>query len=182
MRTRLRPALTSEELAKVYPTPHQHEQWAEHRIRVALTCPIAQSVPATTAADLSCGDGTILRSLVGVECYYGDYSTGWALTGLIEDTIWRIPNVDLFICTETLEHLDDPDTTLKAIRAKTHHLVLSTPVDAWGDVNPEHYWAWSRDDVEVMLREAGFSPDFYVAVDFTRSAENTYCFGIWRCR
>jgi 2-polyprenyl-3-methyl-5-hydroxy-6-metoxy-1,4-benzoquinol methylase len=90
--------------------------------------------------------------------------------------------VQLYICCETLEHLDDPETVLKAIRSKTQNLVLSTPVDAWRDItNPEHYWAWDRAAVEEMLRSAGFTVAVYNALDL-RPAGGEYCFGIWWCR
>lgn len=182
-RVRLRPAYTAEQLADLYATPHNHSCWGDHRVRVAITAQLSHLLagPISTAADLSCGDATILKALNVGARYFGDYAPGYPLTGPIDDTINEIPVVDLFVCCETLEHLDDPDLTLKKIRAKTRALVLSTPVDAFGDTNPEHYWAWSREGVEAMLAEAGFRTEVYTAIDF-RPAGAEYCFGVWFAR
>ena len=180
MRQRLRPAYPPEELARIYPTPHDHTKWVDHMIRVSMTVLAAHTVSkdARSGADLSCGDGAILRALALDERHFGDFAPGHAYTGPVEETIHQIPDVDLYVCTETLEHLDDPDLVLKAVRAKTRALVLSTPVDAWDETNPEHYWAWSREDVEEMLSDAGFSVAVYVALDL-RPSKGHYCFGIW---
>jgi hypothetical protein len=182
-RIRLRPAHTVEELASVYATPHDHTKWLDHKVRVAVTAQFTHvlSGHVDTAADLSCGDGTILNAISANERYFGDLAPGYPYTGPIDQTITRIPAVDLFICCETLEHLDDPDLTLKNIRAKTKTLVLSTPVDAFGDRNPEHYWAWSRHGVETMLSDAGFTVVVYNELD-CRPSGGEYSFGIWWCR
>lgn len=182
-RVRLRPAHKADTLASIYATPHNHSKWNDHKLRVALTAQFAYLLtgPVDTAADLSCGDGVILNALRVGTRYLGDYAPGYPITGPLEDTIDQLPMVDLFVCCETLEHLDDPDLALKKIRGKTKALVLSTPVDAFGDRNPEHYWAWSRDAVEVMLAAAGFTVTAYTAID-CRPSESEYQFGVWHCR
>jgi hypothetical protein len=185
-RTRLRPAHAPEKLAEIYAEPHDHTRWSDHRLRVAATVELARWLtadePIAAAADLSCGDGVILRSLDGGELHFGDFAPGYDHTGPIEQTITEIPPVDLFVCAETIEHLDDPDKVLAGIRAKARMLVLSTPVDAWFDRNPEHYWAWSRADVEAMAQAAGFHPVVYTAVDFRPLGPQHYQFGIWGLR
>ena len=184
-RARLRPAHSPTELAEVYATPHDHREFRDHHLRVAATIEVARWMAddegVVRAADLSCGNGVILRSLGVPHPYFGDLADGHHFTGPIEETIQQIPDVDLYVCSETIEHLDDPDTVLKAIRSKTRLLVLSTPVDAWDDDNLEHYWAWSRGDVEEMLTAAGFEVVTYVAADM-RPAGYPYRFGIWGCR
>jgi hypothetical protein len=179
-RVRLRPAHTPERLAEIYATPHDHTRWEDHLVRVATTAAFARACAGRVgrAADLSCGDGTILWAVDAEEHMFGDLAPGYPITGPIEQTIDQIPPVDVFVCCETLEHVDDPDLVLKAIRAKTRGLVLSTPVDAWGDDNLEHYWAWSRAGVEGMLTAAGFQPRVYAELDF-RSAGGVYSFGVW---
>lgn len=182
-RQRLRPAYSPDELARIYATPHDHRRWRDHHLRVAATIEVARWMAGDsvhTAADLSCGNGAILEGIPAERKYFGDFAPGHELTGPLEETLERIPDVDLYVCSETLEHLDDPDKALKAVRAKTETLVLSTPVDAWGDENLEHYWAWSRADVEEMLAAAGFRPVVYSTVDFRPGLP--YCFGIWGCR
>lgn len=179
-RVRLRPAHSRERLAEIYAAPHEHRQWEDHRVRVATTAAFARSVAGEVrrAADLSCGDGTILRAVLADEHLFGDFAPGYPLTGPIEETIHQVGPVDVFVCCETLEHLDDPDAVLRAIRDKTRGLVLSTPVGAWGDDNPEHYWAWSQAGVEAMLAAAGFRTVAYGSLDF-RPAGGPYNFGLW---
>lgn len=182
-RRRLRAAYTADELAKVYPKPHDSSHHVDHRLRVAVTIQVARSFADTyaSAADLSCGDGLILSNVPAARKVFGDLAPGYPISGPLEETLDELDPVDLYVCTETIEHLDDPDTVLAKIRAKANRLVLSTPVDAWKDSNREHYWAWSREDVERMLIAAGFKPTLFVALDF-RVAGSDYCFGIWGCR
>ena len=182
MRTRLRPAYSSAELASVYAQPHDHTRWHDHGLRVNVTINMARwYTDVASVADLSCGNAAIAKALGAETTILGDYAPGYPFTGPIETTIEQIPDVDLFICSETLEHLDDPDAVLVAIRKKTRYLILSTPVDAGWDLNPEHYWSWDRRGVEDMLTAAGFSTDVFTAVD-TRPGGLYYCFGIWAAR
>lgn len=183
-RIRLRPAHDAETLKRIYATPHQHTRWEDHKIRVAVTAEFARTAAGrvASAADLSCGDGAILDRLDATDKYYGDFAPAYDLTGPLEDTIQQIPNVDLYICCETLEHLDDPDEALRRIRMKSKALVLSTPVDAFRDSNVEHYWAWSRAGVEVMLAAAGFQVSAYTSLDFRPRGPHFYQFGVWYCR
>lgn len=183
-RVRLRPAHTPEQLAAVYAKPHDHRAFPDHLLRVTITTEVAKWVAGEgvgIAADLSCGNGAILKAVPAMVKHFGDYAPGYEHTGPIEDTVREIPRADLFICSETLEHVDDPGAVLAAIRAKAGTMVLSTPVDAWTDDNLEHYWAWSREDVEAMLTAARFTPMAYTAVDF-RPMGMPYCFGVWAVR
>lgn len=185
MRQRLRPAHPPETLAQIYATPHDHTQWPDHVARVQATVELARLLtggPVATAADLSCGDAAILSALDVGTRHLGDYAPGYQYTGPIEQTIEQIPDVDLFVCCETLEHLDDPDAALKAIRSKAKMLLLSTPVEAWGDTNVEHYWAWSADDVTQMLTAAGFEVVGFHLLDFRPVGPQYYAFGVWGCR
>jgi hypothetical protein len=184
-RARLRPPYSPDELARLYAIPHDHRRWSDHHLRVNATIEVARWMCQTiggveSAADLSCGNGAILKAIPAHDRHFGDFAPGYEYTGPIEETVDPIPAVDLFVCSETVEHLDDPDVALKAIRSKTRHLVLSTPVDAWDDTNPEHYWAWSRAGVEEMLTAAGFEVVVYSTVDF-RPSGMAYQFGIWGC-
>lgn len=186
MRQRLRPMPTDDELRRIYARPHQHRQWTDHRIRVDVTGALVHHMlrDGGTVADLSCGDAAIakrLQSSHGAQLVLGDFAPGYEYMGPIEETIHQIPKVDLFICSETIEHLDDPDTVLAAIREKTDRLLLSTPDGEVDDANPEHVWGWDSEAVEKMLRSAGFTPEMHTMLDL-RPAGGTYCFQIWACR
>jgi 2-polyprenyl-3-methyl-5-hydroxy-6-metoxy-1,4-benzoquinol methylase len=186
MRKRLRPMPSADELAKLYAKPHDHRQWEDHLFRVDVTSAIAHHLlpPGGTVADLSCGNALIARRLGqshGANLVLGDFAPGYEHTGPIEQTIEQIEPVDLFICSETIEHLDDPDAVLRRIRAKTDRLILSTPDGEDDDSNPEHVWGWDAEAVEKMLREAGFIPDIHATVDL-RPAGGIYAYQIWACR
>lgn len=185
MRTRLRPMPGDVELATLYAAPHDHLRWADHVYRVDVTSAIAfHLLPRRGAvADLSCGNAIIARRLeqsLEARLTLGDYAPGYEHTGPIEETIEVIDPVDLFVCSETIEHLDDPDAVLRQIRAKTDRLILSTPDGETDTGNPEHVWGWDAEAVEKMLRDAGFIPNTHTTVD-TRPAGGIYSFQIWAC-
>lgn len=185
MRLRLREMPTPEELAKLYATPHDHMKWVDHRYRVDVTAAIAGQLmrEGGTVADLSCGNAAIAERLLvrfGGRAILGDFAPGYDLTGPIEETIDQVRPVDLFILSETLEHLDDPDAVLRKIRAKTTHLVLSTPDGEDNNWNPEHVWGWDSEAVKDMLQQAGFTPIVHTIVD--SSPLGGYVYQIWACR
>lgn len=161
MRLRLRPAYSEAELAELYPVPHDHTRWPDHILRVDETIKLAKElVPEPlSVADLSCGDATIARAMEAEITFLGDLAPGYEITGPIEKTILSLPSVDLFICSETVEHLDDPDTVLSHIRKRCRNLVLSTPLAEFAPINPEHYWGWDHDGVAEMLTGAGWVPE-----------------------
>lgn len=183
-RQRLRPAYTDDQLAALYRTPHDHRRWPDHHLRVDVTIAVARWMAdnrVQSAADLSCGNGAVLDAVPAEEKHFGDLAPGYEHEGPIEKTIKDLPNVGLFVCSETIEHLDAPELVLGQIRDRARMLVLSTPVDAWDDANPEHYWAWSREDVEGMLTAAGWRLHVYTTADF-RPMGLPYGFGIWGVR
>lgn len=181
-RVRLLERFTPEQLAQFYALPHPAVGVPDHDVRIAVTVALARSVTPSTVADLSCGDAAIAKRLAATRTILGDLAPGYEITGPIESTIHNLPPVDLLICTETVEHLDDPDSVLKAARGKTLSLVLSTPVDCFGDTNPQHYWAYDREAVEAMLTAAGFGVVTYAELDFTPLGSHHYRFGIFLCR
>jgi hypothetical protein len=183
-RIRLRPAHSPPDLQRIYAQPHQHNQWPDHRLRVNVTAEIAQWMAdehrARSVADLSCGDATIARRLTGMErVVLGDFAPGYPIVGPIERTVEQLEPVDLFVLSETLEHLDDPDAVLRQIRAKARCLVLSTPEGEQDDGNPEHYWGWDSEAVEAMLTAAGWTP---VVHNLLGLRETVYDYQVWGCR
>lgn len=180
MRQRLRPMYTSQRLMEIYPVPHDHRRYGRgHGERVEETIRVGRTVPLLlpTVADLSCGNGVIARSLCESPVL-GDLAPGYPIQGMIENTLPDLSPVELYICSETLEHVDNPDDLLAMIRNKCKYLLLSTPIDNWGDTNGEHYWAWSKEDVEEMLMSAGFSVVTFSSVD-SRTYGEPYHYGIW---
>lgn len=183
---RLRPTYSPEELAQVYTTPYDHTKWEDHIQRVEFTIEFIKEIiterDICTVADLSCGDGAIVLSLPFPrdDMYLGDIFPNnlFNYQGAIEDTVSRIPDVDLFVLSETLEHVDDPLTLLEKIREKADTLVLTTPLGEVDDGNPEHYWGWDRDGIELLLEESGWWPDRSVL--FTPDVpEVYYTYQVW---
>ena len=189
MRVRLRDLPSPEQLAQLYATPHQHDRWVDHQIRVDVTVDLASYMlrPGATVADLSCGDAAIARRLV--ECcsgtaVLGDLAPGYELCGPIEETVHKLrwKQADLFVLSETVEHLDDPNQVLRWIREKTDNLILSTP-DGETDPsrNPEHTWGWDSEAIEQMVTDAGFRVWSKTLLDL-RPAGFEYAFAIFACQ
>ena len=154
-----------------------------------------------TVADLSCGNGYIAAEIVRwtdidpavdpahgwhrAKLILGDLAapdprrTTWpaqfSMVGPIEETIHDLPIVDLFVCSETIEHLDDPDRVLGLIRGHARQLIVSTPI---GEAfHPEHVWVWDVDAVEAMLEAADWRPLERVELHLP----GTFSYQIWRC-
>jgi len=183
---KLREFYTANELAELYPQPHDHAIYGRgHDIRVNTTIQLAKDmahqVMASSVADLSCGNGAIAKALNIETTILGDYAKGYEYSGPLESNISKIKDVDLYICSESIEHVEDPSSVLNSIRKKSKSLVLSTPIDAWYDTNEEHYWAWNRQDVETLMMNAGWTPDVFIMLDTTVFGE-PYIYGMWGCK
>lgn len=186
--------------AERYPSGYAHDAWPDHVERVAASVEMLRRWQAQfrTAADLSCGDGAVLHGLAsGLDrAWLGDLNavrTGrrpW--TGIdvnvltpaaLPDSLVLLPEpVDLFVLSETLEHMDDPDDILRRIGDVARYLFVSTPLNEAADSgNQEHYWSWDQDDVHRMLEAAGWSPlelELLRPVS-TRDLPGAYTYQLW---
>lgn len=183
---KLRDFHTAKELAKIYATPHDHKIYGRgHGIRVDTTIQIAKDMAyqanAKSVADLSCGNAEIAKALNIEKIILGDYAQGYEYSGPLEVNLKKIDNVDLYICSESIEHVEDPGYVLSLMRSKSQTLVLSTPIECWHDTNEEHYWAWDRQDVETLLKNAGWNPNVFIMLDTTLFGE-PYIYGMWGCK
>jgi len=182
VRVRLRPPCTPDELVEFYSTPHDHTRYPDHTLRVEHTVSLAKDLCRLTGtgprlvADLSCGNATIPRALCD-QPVLGDIAPGYPLTGPIENTVHLVDYADLWVLSETAEHLDDPDRVLTLIREKASLLVLSTPLAEFDNRNPQHYWGWDQDGVRDMLKTAGWEP-----VVWSTMIQPNAAFQIWGCR
>lgn len=178
---------------QTYPSGYQHTVWPDHVERVAASVQFISTWVRESGqvigsiADLSCGDGTIPRELsvrTGADrLVLGDINRqeGLRIVGPLPDTLEELtPPVDLYVCSETIEHMDDPDFLLQQLRLKSKFLFVSTPVSEplhYG--NTEHYWSWDTDDIGQMLADADWSPvDHQV---FVPVSNQTYTFQFWMC-
>jgi 2-polyprenyl-3-methyl-5-hydroxy-6-metoxy-1,4-benzoquinol methylase len=208
-RVRVRPAYTPDQLYRLYAEPwgphdseirrvHQAEDeraWIEAHgeTRTFQGVVVAMGIgfgKVGSIADMSCGSGDIARRVAkysGIEPMLGDLGPGYPYRGTLQETVPQLPMVDLFICTETVEHLDDPDADLALIRQHCKVLLLSTPVDEDEAVDGAvpadgHYWVWSREGVEEMLGKAGFRVIAFNMLDMTPELWTHCRFGMWMCK
>lgn len=194
---------------RTYPDGYRHDRWPDHVERIGATVDMLAETPVTfeSAADLSCGDAAILRSLAGRrqelrEVWLGDllgvrpdggaWPEGTAVHALppapLLDSLYDLPvddGVDLFVLSETLEHMPDPEHVLNEISQWSSYLFLSTPVsEPVGSGNMEHYWGWSAPDISDMLRGHGWIPleMRLLRPESTRHYADAYTFQLWTAR
>lgn len=179
--TRLRTAPTPGELAAMYPTPHDHRHYgAGHDLRVRVSIAVGQWLAGVGArvADLSCGDGTIAQACTA-NPILGDLAPGWPICGPVEATIDDLAPVDVYVCTETLEHLADPADLLAVVRAKAHRLLVSFPHCDEPDINTEHIWQWTPDEARTLLAAAGWEAETWATLAVP---DGPYTYSIVGCR
>ena len=197
---------------RTYPEGYRHDRWPDHveRIEASVELLSRWSTRFESAADLSCGDAAILRGLAGrsrhlKEVWLGDLlgvrpeaadPTGWRETNRamgvnclppapLPDSLYGLPAdepMDLFVLSETLEHVPDPDALLSDIADWAHYLFVSTPVsEPVGSGNTEHYWGWSDNDVHGMLVENGWTAleKRLLTPRSTLSYPDAYTFQLW---
>lgn len=158
----------------------------------------------TSVADPSAGDGALVRALATTEprisrAYVGDLNPGPELAqgwNSVTPYVWvnlqgspldegldaldrnreGVP-VDLLVCSETLEHLDDPDAFLVRAKMSARSILVTTPENETARDNEEHYWGWDSEAVSVMLHEAGWrTVDHSI---FKPLTAETYTFQFW---
>jgi hypothetical protein len=179
MRARLRPL---PDLDGTYPTLHDHRLYGSgHDIRARITVALGGWVLADlgggAVADLSAGSGSIATQ-IAPGAVLGDYAPGHPIRGPISQTIHMLEPVALLVCTETLEHLDDPDGLLRAARGKARRMLVSLPetFDGAADTNAEHVWQFDRTGGEAMFRDAGWLTMVHVTVE---PPDGPYRYHLW---
>lgn len=200
MMKQLRPFRDEAVEREVYSRTYDHTRWQEHRNRVMFTAQVIRDYMVAQSAlespyfiaDLSAGDQVLALTAARMAGHYiypknvrlltGDIAPGCMLTAPISQSISLLADqsVDMFICSETLEHMQRPDWLLAEIRRVAKHAIISTP--AWPDdqpdwsdeANEEHYWQWNTEALSMMLHEAGFTN-----LEFRLLPEEHYTYQIW---
>lgn len=99
----------------------------------------------------------------------------------LEGTVEEIPvpdgSFDLVLCTQTLEHAEDPAGAVRELRrvvapggrvlASTHGVQVYHP-------NPDDYWRWTHAGLERLFRENAF----WSSVTVTPGSGTTACIGM----
>lgn len=151
--------------------------------RIDATIALGKTLPqdaVNLVGDLSAAGTNIATEIAkhyGCAAILGDYGNVYGyepeLTGSFDQTIPAMGYVDLYVFSETLEHLEDPDMALQMLRPYCKYLLVTTPI--WEE--PEqpshgHLWTWRREDVEDMLQQANFNPIQFVELAI---------WGMWVC-
>lgn len=186
--------------AERYPDGYRHDVWPDHVERVRASADLIEKYrrQIRTAADLSCGDGALLnmisrhltRAVLGdlngvpvsaaVNCRAQVLET--IGPAVLPDSLTHLEPVDLFILSETLEHMDDPDDLLRRVGDVARYLFVSTPVDEdLESGNLEHYWGWGTGDIYDMLTAAGWQPlERQILVpQSTLTLQDAYHYQLW---
>lgn len=171
----------------------------------AFAAPWLDYYNITSLADPSAGDGALARALIATaprirSAYVGDLNPGpelfqgWdelpcKLVRINADPTPLLPGldaldrfrgevpVDLLVCSETLEHLDDPDAFLLRAKRSARSILVTTPENETATDNLEHYWGWDSEAVSAMLHEAGWrTVDHKI---FQPLTADTYRFQMW---
>jgi hypothetical protein len=169
-RARLRGNPTADELATLYASPHDARLYGYgHELRVQSTIALGKTTCGPEPGrviDLSCGNAVIPRAIgghFGCPVVLGDFAGGYQFHGPIEESIrevaeWRKGDaIGLFILSETIEHLEEPDEVLMQIGSVADQLIVSTPIDERGAGTPEHIWSWDIEYVKALLHETGWT-------------------------
>jgi len=80
------------------------------------------------------------------------------LEGTVEDIPVPDGSFDLVLCTQTLEHVDDPGRAVRELRrvvAPGGRVLLSTHGVQVYHPNPDDYWRWTHAGLERLFREHG---------------------------
>jgi SAM-dependent methyltransferase len=99
------------------------------------------------------------------------------LEGTVEDIPAADESFDLVLCTQTLEHANDPARAVRELRrvvapggrvlASTHGVQVYHP-------NPDDFWRWTHAGLERLFRENGD----WSAVTVTPASGTTACLGM----
>jgi SAM-dependent methyltransferase len=152
-----------------------------HAYRAALA--LARRRGARTVVDLGCGVATKLNRFFGaefeivgvdqpaaIEVCRRRFERGTYIAENFEQPAFAlaraVEQVDLLICSDVIEHLEDPDLLLDYVRrvvTPAAAIVLTTPdrvallgPDALAPVNPAHIREWSCDEFARYVDSRGF--------------------------
>jgi len=157
--------------------PHLEQGVHRERLHTAAAL-VAHAVEqgAKSVVDIGCGDGGLL-SLIGtlVDCWGYDlmpsnvaaanrerYVQVWHKDFVHEPIRWA----DLAVCTEVLEHLQDPHKMVGLIATNARWVVASSPAEETPESHDEvHAWAWDVDGYRAMFESAGITVTAHVVTE-----------------
>lgn len=159
-----------------------HWEQPTHQPRLAKAVGYVYEVAARIApkrglpvhvVDLGCGDGGLLQQLkdlhgtlmtaVGFD-FQPSNEAGWRERGVeayrldfVKHWTTEVPDADIYVITECLEHLADPHHMVSRIRNRNAHIVASSPwTEHYNSHDECHAWAWDQAGYRALLENAGF--------------------------
>lgn len=149
---RLRPSLRSPGYAVRAPLA----RWLDQEARLA-----SERQPRPRLLDVGCGEKPYAPLFVNAVAEYVGVDVANPLADL-EGTVENIPvpdeSFELVLCTQTLEHAEDPGRAVQELRrvvapegrvlASTHGVQVYHP-------NPDDLWRWTHTGLERLFREHG---------------------------
>lgn len=178
---------------KLFDTPHSHDEafyrnrdaadhihQRDHKPRLlAVLDELKQIVTdEDTIADFGCGNGGLIREIEklmdnriwgydlspkNVQDAENKESHNVKLVDFVNDPTIEYP--DIAICSETIEHLVNPDMFLLKLKEKgVKKAIFSTPGYETIDFHaPFHLWVWTDDSFKEVFERTGWTVDkFYL--------------------
>lgn len=139
---------------------------------------------SNTVVDLGCGDGGLMQLveakqsprtvIIGYD-FQPTNLEGWKerhVAGLPKNFIekWsQIPEANLYVLTEVLEHLEEPHRAVQRVADRGAALVASSPLfEHEGSIDGCHNWAWDREGYIKMIEGSGFQVVRWERVDWSQ--------------
>jgi 2-polyprenyl-3-methyl-5-hydroxy-6-metoxy-1,4-benzoquinol methylase len=128
-----------------------------HVIDAACGCGYGSSVLADRGCDVTAIDVSG-KALSYARQHWDRPSIDWLRMDLLEDP--QLPQADVVVSFETVEHLKRPKLFLRAARLAAPRLIMSVPNEAvfpWSKAkNPFHCRHYTKEQLEKRLRECGW--------------------------
>lgn len=152
-------------------TSHIDEPFHRGRLLKAgeLVVSAVQKYGSSSLVDIGCGDGGLLRHLkpklpaVQMRGYDAALPSIAASKLNDVDVFYRnllegdLPDADLAVCTEFLEHLVDPHSFVQRMSEVYHVVVASSPFTETIEHHyPLHTWAFDTAGYTAMFQDAGY--------------------------
>lgn len=175
----------------IYSGTRDNFEKGDHAMRTMVTAGMIATIAPKWLLDPACGDASVLDVAYAIrpfehaalydisEKQIEVIAPKFPHTKEQRDINWALSDstrhVDMVVLTEVLEHLQNPDLSLKLARKCSDFLIASSPIgDPEDGRNHEHLWAWDEEGYSEMLRAAGWEP--------TAKAVLTYPGQPWNCQ
>lgn len=158
-----------------------HLEQSAHKYRMYWAKRLVMESKAKTVIDLGCGDGGLMSLLCaeGVEISGYDFApanvSGWeerGVQGFAIDFVqcWEdIPRADLYMMTEVLEHLEEPEQAVRRVAVRGSMVVASSP---WNEtpnsIDACHNWAWDMIGYANLFNRAGMEIVRHVQAEWSQ--------------